>query len=264
MPAHILTSRVHLPDSLANERSGMVRLGIAFACATLALLTLPARAVGSSASDMCWGAKINAVGREVAAKLRCHATAARNDMTGDRRCLDRATATFSEAWIGAETKGVCATTVDEASLEAAADGFVGEVVAQLTGSPQGAFLTTVAARKCAAKKLSLAANRVINETICSGQSVRRVLKNGCPSETPNANAIARNWAAIEARGGCATTMDLKSIIREIRLFTKQSRSTLSPPCGTTEAPLCNGSCPAPAFFAFCAPDTITGACTCQP
>src|SRR5439155_21918892 len=51
-------------------------------------------------------------------------------------------------------------------------------------------------------------NRVINETICSGQSVRRVLKNGCPSETPNANAIARNWAAIEARGGCATTMDL--------------------------------------------------------
>jgi hypothetical protein len=94
-----------------------------------AVLAAPAAAVADG--PHCAGAKLRAAARKAAGKLMCHRRAVLRGGTIDPDCLARVEARFVLAFTKAEEGGGCATAMDAATVEAAVDQFVADLVASL-------------------------------------------------------------------------------------------------------------------------------------
>jgi plastocyanin len=89
----------------------------------------------------CAASKANASAKYASAELLCQAKAATKGVGVDAECIEKAEAAFEKAFAKAEQKGGCATTDDVAALDATADEFVDDVLADLT--PGTSTTTTV-------------------------------------------------------------------------------------------------------------------------
>src|SRR4029453_7984600 len=97
----------------------------------------PAGAIlGTDGAKRCASAKLKATGKTSAARLRCHAKAARSSFL-DAVCIGKAEVRYSQKWDAAEARGGCATTSDKATIAAEVEAFVSEAVRALTSWPEG-------------------------------------------------------------------------------------------------------------------------------
>jgi plastocyanin len=96
---------------------------------------------GTKPGGKCTASKANASAKYASAELLCHAKAAMKGVGVDAECIEKAEAAFEKAFAKAEQKGDCATTGDVDALDATADEFVDDVLADLT--PGASTTTTV-------------------------------------------------------------------------------------------------------------------------
>src|SRR5262245_29173354 len=80
----------------------------------------------------CAASKANASAKYASAELLCQATAATKGVSVDPECIEKAENAFDKAFAKAEQKGGCVTTGDVDVLDATADGFADDVLAELT------------------------------------------------------------------------------------------------------------------------------------
>jgi hypothetical protein len=110
---------------------------------TAVLLLVLAASTARAASDparTCAAAKLKAVGKDVNARLKCIAAAARTGRPLDLDCLATASAKQTAAFAKAEAKGGCLATLDGTALEVAIRGFVAQIAAAIPSAPPCAQL----------------------------------------------------------------------------------------------------------------------------
>ena len=83
----------------------------------------------------CAAAKLRAAGKKASSKLKCEAKATSKGTAVDPLCLGKAETKFGGKWGKAEAQGGCATTNDQATIEAKVDAFVLDVTAELPAVP---------------------------------------------------------------------------------------------------------------------------------
>jgi len=205
------------------------------AAALLGLATfIPCPVVGGqSPGQTCSATKLKTTAKKAPAKLACHATAARKHVPVDATCLGNAEATFGKRWDVAEANGGCATTGDKGTIEGKVDRFVDDVVAQVTGSPEGALLSTKRAKKCAASKLMATGKKANGVIRCYAQAVQKGegVQSTCPAKAEA--AFGKRWDVAEAKGGCATTGDKGTIEGKVDAFVADLVAELPPTTTTT-------------------------------
>jgi plastocyanin len=86
---------------------------------------------GTKPGGKCAASKAKASAKYASAELLCQATAATKGVGVDAECIEKAEAAFDKAFAKAEQKGGCATTGDVDALDATADEFADDVIAQL-------------------------------------------------------------------------------------------------------------------------------------
>jgi hypothetical protein len=107
-----------------------------------ALTGSPAGALlGTSEAQKCARTKLKAAGKKTAAKLTCQANAVISGAL-NTLCISRAEATYDQKWDGAEAMGGCATTSDQAAIEARVDAFVNDAVSELPATTTTTTSTT--------------------------------------------------------------------------------------------------------------------------
>jgi hypothetical protein len=166
---------------------------------------LPAGA-SISPAERCAASQLKAVGKLASASLACHATTATKQYPPNP-CLTNATDAFARAWTAAEARGGCTTTDTEATVETEVGNVVDVAVAELTGTPEDALLTTAAAQACAARKLKATAKDAQGQVACDATGVEHatLISQACVDRA--GSAFSKVWAAAEAQGGCATSGD---------------------------------------------------------
>jgi hypothetical protein len=138
--------------ALAEARGGCVSFGDtgaleakvdAFVDNVVGALTgTPAGAIlGTSEAQKCARAKLKAAGKKTAAKQTCHANAVTRGAL-NLLCLSRAEASYDQKWASAEAMGGCATTSDQAAIEATVDAFVNDAVSELPATTTSTTTTT--------------------------------------------------------------------------------------------------------------------------
>ena len=129
--------------------------------AVLLIVLLPRTerpAAGATAAS-CAARKIKATAFKTQRKLTCHAKAASKHEPVAPDCLAHAEDKFARTFDALELTGACSTNGNKGTIEHKVDQFVDDVVAELTGSPEGSLLTTPAARSCGARKLKTKGSR---------------------------------------------------------------------------------------------------------
>src|SRR4029453_18441008 len=86
---------------------------------------------GTKSGGKCAASKRNASAKYASAELLCQAAAVSKAIGVDAECIEKAEAALDKAFAKAEQKGGCAPGGDVAALDATADDFVDDVVAQL-------------------------------------------------------------------------------------------------------------------------------------
>jgi len=174
-------------------------------CAGLSLVAATVR--GATPARRCAAGKLKATARKAHAKLDCHSTAALDHMPVESTCLMKAESAFSGKWERLQASGGCLTANDENPVESRVNRFVDDVVAGLTGSPEGALLGTIGGQRCAAAKLRAASKKARGKLLCGANGVNRgpLVEATCLDREET--RFGARWDAAELRGGCATTHD---------------------------------------------------------
>lgn len=97
------------------------------AAVSMLLHAAPLQAVGTPQA-ICAAAKQKAAGKKGAEKLKCHSKGLIVNLPVDSTCLAKAEIKFSKAFAKTEAKGGCVVTGDTATVEAAVDNFVTQIV----------------------------------------------------------------------------------------------------------------------------------------
>src|SRR5438876_2603279 len=111
--------------------------------AVLLIVLLPRTerpAAGATAAS-CAARKIKATAFKTQRKLTCHAKAASKHEPVAPDCLAHAEDKFARTFDALELTGACSTNGNKGTIEHKVDQFVDDVVAELTGSPEGSLLT---------------------------------------------------------------------------------------------------------------------------
>jgi len=108
----------------------------------------------------------------------------------------------------AAATGGCTTTDVEAEVRSVVSAVVGE----LTGTPEGALLTTSAARVCAARKLDGASKDAKALLACDMTGVKHAAQLSSACVEHAGAALVKAWGKAEEKGGCATVGDNQALI----------------------------------------------------
>ena len=141
---------------------------------------------------------------------------------------------FEKAWNAAETKGGCVTTVSVTDAETEVGGVVDAAVAELTGTPEDALLTTPAAQACAARKLAATGKDAKAQFACDTTGVKHAMLFSPACVNKAGGALVKAWDAAEAKGGCATQGDSEGLnISGLSGWGVRNLDPATPmPCGT--------------------------------
>jgi hypothetical protein len=159
-----------------------------------------------SPGERCAASQLKAAGKLASTSLACHAVTA-TTLHPPNPCITAAMTAFGKAWTAAETKGGCVTTVGMTDVETEVGGVVDAAVAELTGTPEDALLTTPAAQACAARKLAATGKDAKALFACDTTGVEHAMLFSPTCVERAGGALLKAWDAAEARGGCATQGD---------------------------------------------------------
>jgi hypothetical protein len=230
---------------------------------------------GGTAAEHCAASKLKETGKKASGKLTCWSREVLKPGTY-AACAAKAEFDFAKRFVQAEWKGGCVTTGDGNTIEAKVDAFVADVVAALTGAPPRSSLGTLDAQKCAGAKLRAAGKKSAGKLTCySRAKTSGALDTHC---IPKIEAsYDQRWDGAEATGGCATTGDKADIEAKVDAFvsdvvaelpattTTTTTTTTLPPCNSSSAPACNGSCPeGTVCFGFVVANTPACSCAVPP
>jgi DNA-binding beta-propeller fold protein YncE len=154
---------------------------------------------------VCAASQLKAVGKLASTSLACHAATATMQHP-PQPCITSKTA-FEKSWSVAEAKGGCVTTASVTDAEAEVGGVVDAAVAELTGTPEDALLTTPAAQACAARKLAATGKDAKALFACDTTGVKHGMLFSPTCVNKAGGALLKAWDAAEAKGGCATQGD---------------------------------------------------------
>jgi hypothetical protein len=178
-----------------------------FAASAVILLALviavPTLGHGADPGQVCAKTKLGATAKKVAAKLKCHATAAGKAVTVSPTCLTKAEAKFSSTFAKAETKGGCVTTADANSVEMLVDDCVDAV--------RTALGTSMQKNPCLKGKLSAAGKKASSKLKCHAKAASK----GQPADptclTKAETKFSQTFAKLDSKGGCVTTGDVATV-----------------------------------------------------
>ena len=214
------------------------------------LLLAPVTTQAASPAQRCAATKQKAAGKKAAGKLKCWMRAVKRGESINMDCIFKAELKFSRSYDKAESRGGCVTTNDKGMIETKVDGFVDDVVSDLTGSPAGALLTTQPARDCAARKLKATGRKASSKLKCWAKGTLKgtPADSGCLARAEG--RYSKAWDKAELKGGCATSNDKTTIEGKVDVFvggvvamlpstptttttptTSTTTTTLNPLCG---------------------------------
>src|ERR1051326_8589917 len=201
------------------------------------LLIAPVATLAATAAQKCAATKQKAAGKKAAGKLKCWMKAVKKGSPVDMECLFKAEFKFSKTYDKLDAKGGWQTTNDKGMIETKVDGFVDDVVSDLTGSPAGALLTTQAARDCAARKLKATGKKAYSRLKCHAKATRKGTTVDPFCLTKAGDKFSAAWDKAEAKGGCATLNDKMTIETKVDAFVTGVVAML--PSGPTRTPTTN-------------------------
>jgi sugar lactone lactonase YvrE len=163
-------------------------------------------------AERCAASELKAVGKLASASLACHAKEFPPE-PGDalQLCLAQATAVFVKEYppepVFAAAPAGCTTTVPATDVETEVSSVVNAAVAEITGTPEDALLTTPAALACAAAKLKATGKAAKAQLACAATGAKHatVFASACVERT--GAALVKAWGKAEGAGGCATVGD---------------------------------------------------------
>src|SRR5437867_765405 len=203
--------------------------------AVLLILLLPRTerpAAGATAAS-CAARKIKATAFKTQGKLTCHAKAASKHEPVAPDCLAHAEDKFARTFDALELTGACSTNGNKGTIEHKVDQFVDDVVAELTGSPEGSLLTTPAARSCGARKLKATGRKAAAKLNCHARAVLKSVAVADSCLTRAEDNFSRRWGVLEAVAGCATTNDEGTIENKVNAFVDDVVASLTTTGSTT-------------------------------
>jgi streptogramin lyase len=163
-----------------------------------------------SPAERCAASQLKAVGKLASTSLACHAATA-TTLHPPQPCITAAMTAFGKAWNAAETKGGCITTASVTDAETEVGGVVAAAVTELTGTPEGALLTTPAGQACAARKLKATAKDAKAQFACDATGAKQAMLFSPACVNKAGGALLKAWDAAEAKGGCATQGDSQQL-----------------------------------------------------
>jgi hypothetical protein len=153
-----------------------------------------------SPAERCAASQLKAVGKLASASLACHATTA-TTLHPPNPCITMAITAFEKAWNAAETKGGCVTTASVTDAEAEVGGVVDAAVAELTGTPEDALLTTPAAQACAARKLAATGKDAKAQFACDATGAKQAMLFSPACVERAGGALLKAWGRGRGEGG---------------------------------------------------------------
>jgi hypothetical protein len=206
------------------------------------LLAPGAAGASITPAERCAASQLTAVGKLASASLACHAKIPPlpfpPEPTDLPACLARATTTFEHFWppepTFAAALGGCTSTVTAAEVEAEVSSVVNTTADQLAG-PEGALLTTPAARVCAAAKLKATGKAAKAQLGCAAKGAKQatVFSSACVEHA--GAALTKAWGTAEGAGGCVTQGDNEALsINGLRGWgvAHLGGNLIAPSCGT--------------------------------
>ena len=194
----------------------------------------------------CGEAKARAVSKAAAAKLRCHADEVLRGSTSAAACLERAQQHLADAFARAQARGGCSGGVGAASLGFALDSWVAGAVATFAppalpplGPPTDASL------RCARTKVRAVSRAFVGKLRCRAAAVLRGSSEvACARRVQD--ALVQAFARVDARGGCAASVDAATFGVVTDAFVASAVAALGAPVATptpvpTSAPVLTGS-----------------------
>jgi DNA-binding beta-propeller fold protein YncE len=173
------------------------------------LLAPGAARASISPAERCAARQLTAVANLASASLACHATTAARETPLDP-CLAAATAAFVKEW---PPEPLCPTTVTTTEVETEVRIVVNAAVDEITG-PEGALLTTAAARACAAAKLKATGKDAKAQLGCAATGAKHATLFSAACVEHAGAALVKAWGTAEGMGGCATLGDNEALTVE--------------------------------------------------
>ena len=211
--------------------------------------------------NKCAAAKTKCVSAKVKGLLGCHQKAEGKSLAVDPTCIDKVVAKFSACIVKPEAKPPCLTTNDGATLEAAIDAYVLDVVQELDpGYP------TPVTNKCSVAKKKAVAAKTAAKLGCLAKAFGKEPGTIDPACITKAETkFAGAWAKAEAKPPCLTTGDEVALETKVDVFYSSTSGMLGVVlCGNginDAGEACDASAPS-SGWAQCGPEFTCTACNC--